>query len=217
MKQRPFCIAWTHKRCRTLRTDIETSKIPVNTHILRLFLAVSFIFNAGCELRQAMYDQEKYEPLEASTFFDDGQSYRQQIPETVARGQLRLNSHYYEGKVDGELSYDLPVPVTKELLNRGKERYGIYCTPCHGHTGQGNGIIVKRGLKAPSSFHEQRLREMPIAYYFDVITNGYGVMYSYASRVPTADRWAISAYIRTLQLSQNIEFDQLPEEDQGQL
>ena len=180
-------------------------------------MAVPLFFNVGCELRQAMYDQEKYEPLEASTFFEDGQSYRQQVPETVARGQLRLNTHYYEGKVNGELSYDLPVPVTEDLLNRGKERYGIYCTPCHGHTGQGNGVIVKRGLKAPSSFHEQRLREMPIAYYFDVITNGYGVMYSYASRVPTADRWAISAYIRTLQLSQNIQFDQLPEEDQGQL
>ena len=200
-----------------MKTDLKVVRSHLEAYVFRLSMAVSLFFNVGCELRQAMYDQEKYEPLEASTFFEDGQSYRQQVPETVARGQLRLNTHYYEGKVNGELSYDLPVPVTEDLLNRGKERYGIYCTPCHGHTGQGNGVIVKRGLKAPSSFHEQRLREMPIAYYFDVITNGYGVMYSYASRVPTADRWAISAYIRTLQLSQNIQFDQLPEEDQGQL
>lgn len=200
-----------------MKTDLRVVRSHLKAYVFPLSVSVSLFFNVGCELRQAMYDQEKYEPLEASTFFEDGQSYRQQVPETVARGQLRLNTHYYEGKVNGELSYDLPVPVTEDLLNRGKERYGIYCTPCHGHTGQGNGVIVKRGLKAPSSFHEQRLREMPIAYYFDVITNGYGVMYSYASRVPTADRWAISAYIRTLQLSQNIQFDQLPEEDQGQL
>lgn len=189
----------------------------LSSYLSRLVFILPLAFTTGCELRQAMYDQEKYEPLEASTFFADGQSYRPQISETVARGQLRLDSHYYEGKVDGELSYDLPVPVTEELLTRGKERFGIYCTPCHGHTGQGDGIIVKRGLKAPSSFHEQRLREMPVSYFFDVITNGYGIMYSYASRVPTADRWAISAYIRTLQLSQNIDFDQLPDEDQSQL
>ena len=189
----------------------------LGSYLSRLAILSTLFFVSGCELRQAMYDQEKYEPLEASSFFSDGQSYRPQISETVARGQLRLDSHYYEGKVDGELSYDLPVPVTNELLTRGKERFGIYCTPCHGHTGKGDGIIVKRGLKAPSSFHEQRLRDMPISYFFDVITNGYGIMYSYASRVPTADRWAISAYIRTLQLSQNIDYDQLPDEDQSQL
>jgi mono/diheme cytochrome c family protein len=183
----------------------------------RFFAVVSLIASTGCELRQAMYDQEKYEPLERSTFFADGLSYREQIPETVARGQLRLDTHYYEGKIGGELSDELPMPVTQELLTRGQERYGIYCTPCHDPTGQGNGIIVKRGLKQPPSLHQQRLRDMPVAYFFDVITNGYGVMYSYASRVPVADRWAIAAYIRTLQLSQNIEFDQLPEEDQRQL
>jgi hypothetical protein len=183
----------------------------------RFFAVVSLIASTGCELRQAMYDQEKYEPLERSTFFADGLSYREQIPETVARGQLRLDTHYYEGKIGGELSDELPMPVTQELLTRGQERYGIYCTPCHDPTGQGNGIIVKRGLKQPPSLHQQRLRDMPVAYFYDVITNGYGVMYSYASRVPVADRWAIAAYIRTLQLSQNIEFDQLPEEDQRQL
>ena len=157
----------------------------LGSYLSRLAILSTLFFVSGCELRQAMYDQEKYEPLEASSFFSDGQSYRPQISETVARGQLRLDSHYYEGKVDGELSYDLPVPVTNELLTRGKERFGIYCTPCHGHTGKGDGIIVKRGLKAPSSFHEQRLRDMPISYFFDVITNGYGIMYKLC--IPRSD------------------------------
>lgn len=199
-----------------MKTD-STLQAGLRSKFLRLLALCSLVLSAGCELRQAMYDQEKYEPLERSTFFADGQSFRAQVPETVARGQLRLDTHYYEGKVAGQLSDALPVPISTDLLKRGQERYGIYCTPCHGLTGQGNGIIVQRGLKQPPSFHQQRLRDMPIAYFFDVITNGYGVMYSYASRIPVEDRWAISAYIRTLQLSQNIEFDQLPEEDQRQL
>ncbi len=199
-----------------MKTDF-TPSAKAGPLFLRTLAVCALLFGTGCELRQAMYDQEKYEPLERSTFFADGLSYREQIPETVARGQLRLDTHFYEGKVGGELSDELPVPVTEDLLKRGQERYGIYCTPCHDPTGAGNGIIVKRGLKQPPSFHQQRLRDMPVGYFFDVITNGYGVMYSYASRVPVADRWAIAAYIRTLQLSQNIEFDQLPEEDQRQL
>ncbi len=199
-----------------MKTD-STFSAGLGSKLLRLAALCSLAFTAGCELRQAMYDQEKYEPLERSTFFADGQSFRPQVPETVARGQLRLDTHFYEGKVAGQLTDALPVPVTTELLKQGQQRYGIYCTPCHGLTGQGDGIIVQRGLKQPPSFHQQRLRDMPIAYFFDVITNGYGVMYSYASRIPVEDRWAISAYIRTLQLSQNVEFDQLPEEDQRQL
>ncbi|MFT7691913.1 MAG: hypothetical protein ACI8P2_000529 [Candidatus Latescibacterota bacterium] len=199
-----------------MKTD-STPVVTIYSKWLQTAAALLFLATTGCELRQAMYDQEKYEPLEASTFFGDGQSYRQPIEGTVARGQLRLNAHYYEGKVNGELSDELPVPVTGELLNRGQERYNIYCTPCHDRSGQGNGLIVQRGLKQPPSFHQQRLRDMPVAYYFDVMTNGFGVMFSYASRIPVEDRWAIAAYIRTMQLSQNIEFDQLPEEDQRQL
>ncbi len=164
-----------------------------------------------------MYDQEKYEPLEASSFFTDGQAFRPAIEGTVARGQLRLDAHFYEGKVNGQLTDDLPMPVTASLLNRGQERFDIYCAPCHGRTGQGNGMIVQRGMKQPPSFHLQRLRDMPVGYYFDVITNGFGVMYNYAAQVPVEDRWAIAAYMRTLQLSQNIKFDLLPEEDQRQL
>ena len=186
----------------------------------RLLRGVSVLFYtlvlSGCELRQAMYDQEKYEPLEKSTFFADGLSFRPQIEGTVARGQLRLDTHFYEGTIDGELSKSLPIEVTKDVLESGQERYNIYCTPCHDRTGQGNGIIVTRGLKQPPSFHTTRLQEMPVGYYFDVMTNGYGVMYSYASRIPVADRWAIAAYIRTLQLSQHIDIGKLPVEDQKQ-
>ena len=179
--------------------------------------ALLLIGAAGCELRQAMYDQEKYEPLEASAFFADGMSFRAQVDGTVARGQLMLDEHFYQGKIQGQLAETLPVAVDRQLLERGRERFNIFCAPCHGRTGAGNGMIVQRGLKQPPSYHQERLREVPVGHFFDVMTNGFGVMYSYASRVPVADRWAIAAYIKVLQLSQNLEFDQLPTEDQRQL
>ena len=175
------------------------------------------IGTAGCELRQAMYDQEKYEPLEASVFFADGMSFRSQVDGTVAQGQLRLDEHFYQGKIQGQLAATLPMVVDRQLLERGRERFNIFCSPCHDKTGSGNGMIVQRGLKQPPSYHQQRLREVPVGHFFDVMTNGFGVMYSYASRIPVADRWAIVAYIKVLQLSQNLEFDQLPAEDQRQL
>ena len=173
----------------------------------------------GCELRQRMFDQPKYEPLERSTFFADGLSSRQPVPGTVARGQLRLDTHLHLGTVGGELAQTLPTNIELDygLLKRGQERYDIFCAPCHDRTGRGNGMIVQRGLKQPLSMHEDRLREAPIGHFFDVMTNGFGAMYSYSSRIPVEDRWAIAAYIRALQFSQNAEFDQLPAEDQRQL
>ncbi|MCY4604770.1 MAG: cytochrome c [Gemmatimonadetes bacterium] len=179
--------------------------------------ALLLIGAAGCELRQAMYDKKKYEPLEASAFFADGMSFRAQVDGTVARGQLMLDEHFYQGKIQGQLAETLPVAVDRQLLERGQERYNIFCAPCHDQTGAGNGMIVQRGLKQPLTFHQQRLREVPVGHFYDVITNGFGVMYSYASRISVADRWAIVAYIKVLQLSQNLEFDQLPAEDQRQL
>lgn len=174
---------------------------------------------AGCDLRQRMYDQEKYEPHEASPFFQDGLSARPPVEGTVARGELRLDDHYWRGRVNGELATTLPpaIPFDRQLLERGRQRYDIFCSPCHGRTGMGNGMVVQRGLKQPPSFHEERLREAAIGYFFDVETNGFGAMYSYASRIPVRDRWAISAYVRALQFSQRAEFDRLPTEDQGQL
>lgn len=179
--------------------------------------ALLLIGTAGCELRQAMYNQEKYEPLEASAFFADGLSFRPQVEGTVARGHLRLDEHFYQGTVQGQLAETLPVPVDRPLLARGRARYDIFCAPCHDRTGAGNGLIVQRGLKQPPSFHQERLRAVPVGHFYDVITNGFGVMYSYASRIPVADRWAIVAYLKALQLSQNLEWDQLPAEDQRQL
>ena len=175
------------------------------------------LVSSGCELRQAMYNQPRYEPLEASPFFEDGLSSRQPVKGTVARGHLRLDDHYFRGTVDGEPAATLPIAVTRDLLERGRERYDIFCSPCHDRTGTGNGMIVKRGLKQPPSYHEDRLREVPIGHFFDVMTNGFGAMYSYASRIPVNDRWAIAAYVRTLQFSQNADFDGLPAEDKAQL
>ena len=202
-----------------MRLSKLKSKMTIAKRRLTTLLgaALLLIGATGCELRQAMYDQEKYEPLEASAFFADGMSFRSQVDGTVARGQLMLDEHFYQGKIQGQLAETLPVAVDRQLLERGQERYNIFCAPCHDQTGAGNGMIVQRGLKQPLTFHQQRLREVPVGHFYDVITNGFGVMYSYASRISVADRWAIVAYIKVLQLSQNLEFDQLPAEDQRQL
>ena len=196
---------------------MSTDRAKIDKNYLLVGAALCLLLFSGCELRQAMYDQQKYEPLEASAFFPDGLSTRSPVPGTVARGQLHTDSHLYQGRIDGELAAILPLPLTEKLLERGQERFDIFCSPCHDRTGQGKGMIVQRGFKQPPSLHQTRLREVPVGYFFDVITNGFGVMYNYASRIPIRDRWAIAAYVRALQLSQNIEFDQLPEEDQRQL
>ena len=199
---------------------MSTDKVAFTPNGWLIALAGAVLMlSAGCELRQAMYDQQKYEPLEASSFFANGQASRMPVEGTVARGQLRLDSHLYEGRVNGELATTLPASIKLDqgLLERGQERFNIYCSPCHGRTGEGNGMIVSRGLKQPPSFHLARLQEIPIGHFFDTMTNGYGVMYSYASRVPVKDRWAIAAYIRALQLSQNAAYDQLPNADRAEL
>jgi hypothetical protein len=175
------------------------------------WIALGLMLLAGC--RQDMHDQPRYEPLEPSTFFADGRSSRPLVEGTVARGYLRLDELLNTGKVNGELSETLPFAVTRELLQRGQERYNIYCTPCHDHVGNGQGMIVQRGLRPPPAFHIERLRAAPIGHFFDVITNGYGAMTNYAAEVAAADRWAIAAYIRALQLSQHAEVAELSEAD----
>lgn len=180
---------------------------------------VGLLALAGCDLRMRMYDQEKYEPHEASAFFADGLSNRAAVEGTVARGQLRADEHYWQGKMNGELATTLPASIALDrvLLERGRERFAVFCSPCHDGTGKGNGMIPQRGLKQPPSFHDERLREAAIGYFFDVMTNGFGAMYSYASRISVQDRWAIAAYVRALQFSQRAEYDLLPAEDQRQL
>jgi mono/diheme cytochrome c family protein len=166
---------------------------------------------AGCELRQKMYDQPKYEPLEKSDFFGDARSARPLVEGTVARGQLQLDEHYDQGKVDGAFAGELPLPVTPELLARGRTRYEIHCSPCHDRAGTGNGMVVQRGFRKPSSYHIDRLREAAPGYFYDVITRGFGVMPAYDYAIKVEDRWAIVAYIRALQRSQNAVLADVPE------
>ncbi len=160
-----------------------------------------------------MWNQDRYEPLEKGGFFGEGaSSSRMLVAGTVPYGMDKLDTHYYEGRVNGELVTQLPRQITldRALLERGQERFGIYCTPCHGEQGLADGMITKRGFPNPTSYISQHLLEAPVGYFFDVMTNGFGRMYSYASRVPVEDRWAIAAYVRTLQLSQNATPDLLP-------
>ena len=174
-------------------------------------LLVCALAVAGCHLD--MWNQDRYEPLEKGGFFGEGESSsRMLVAGTVPYGMDRLDTHYYEGRVNGELVTELPrqIALDRALLERGQERFGIYCTPCHGYQGLADGMITKRGFPNPTSYVSQHLLEAPIGYFFDVMTNGFGRMYSYASRVPVDDRWAIATYVRTLQLSQNATPDLLP-------
>jgi Cytochrome C oxidase, cbb3-type, subunit III len=184
-------------------------------HGLSLSLTLSLLLAAGC--RQDMHDQPRYEALEASDFFEDGRASRPLVEGTVAQDQLRLDEHLYTGKIKGELAATMPVPLTRQLLERGQERFEIYCSPCHDRAGSGQGIVVRRGFRRPSSFHIDRLREAPIGYFFDVITNGFGAMMDYAAQVTPYDRWAIAAYIRALQLSQYATLDDVPSEERQRL
>ena len=156
---------------------------------------------AGC--RRDMADQAKEKPMAAESFFADGMASRTPPAHTVARGQLRDDPSFFTGKAGDKFVTSLPMPLTSGLLARGRERYDIYCSVCHDRAGEGRGMIVERGFPAPPSLHIDRLREADIGWFFEVITNGHGVMYSYASRVDPGERWAIAAYIRALQLSQH--------------
>ena len=166
-------------------------------------LALLFITPSLTSCRRGMVDTQHVKPLAENNFFADGRGARVPPPHTIARGQLRADEQFFTGKIGDQLAATFPLPVTRELLKRGQERFNIYCSVCHGRTGEGNGMIVQRGFPQPPSFHEQRLRDAPPGHFFNVITNGYGVMYPYASRVAPEDRWAIAAYIRALQLSQH--------------
>jgi mono/diheme cytochrome c family protein len=154
--------------------------------------------------RQDMQDQPRYKPLASTTFFDDARSARPTIEDTVARGQLHLDEARYTGKENGKDIDYFPIQITRADLMRGQERFNIFCSPCHGRLGDGQGLIVSRGFRLqPPRYDDPRLVNAPNGHFFDVMTNGYGAMYSYASRVPVDDRWRITAYIRALQLSQN--------------
>lgn len=166
------------------------------------------LFVDGCRLD--MHVEPRYDPFSPSSIFPDGRSERPMVPGTVARGHLRVDELLYTGKIDGKPANEFPFPITKADLARGRQRFDIYCTPCHDYTGSGEGMIVRRGFPAPPSYHTAKLVNAPVGHFFDVMTNGYGTMFSYASRVSVKDRWRIAAYIRALQLSQDATLNDVP-------
>jgi mono/diheme cytochrome c family protein len=164
-----------------------------------------------------MANQPRAKPLSQSEFFANGTSARQPPPNTVPVGEARENAAFYTGLTNGTYVTQSSLKLTPELLNRGHERFDTMCAECHDRTGSGNGMIVQRGFPQPPSFHVDRLRNAPIGHFYDVITNGYGAMYSYATRVDPEDRWAIAAYIRALQLSHNAKPSDVDSSEQGKL
>jgi mono/diheme cytochrome c family protein len=186
-----------------------------NINMIGVLVLAALPALTGCH--DDMYNQPRYEPLERSDFFDDHRASRPLVAGTVVYRSERTDDVLHTGRSDGELATELPVELTAALLRRGQDRYNIYCSNCHARTGDGNGMIVQRGYRQPPTFHSDRLRGAPIGHFFDVMTNGFGAMPSYALQVPTEDRWAIAAYIRALQLSQYATADELPEDVREQL
>lgn len=198
----------------------------MNRSIRFAFLLLTFAFASACGVRFDMQDQPRYKAYKKSEFFSDKRASRDMPEGTVPRGQLRDNKGFYTGKIDNPdlnaavtstttatgntlvTSFpnaidEFPIPVTKELIDRGQDRYNIYCIVCHGPVGNADGMIVRRGFVAPPTYHDDRLRNAPVGHFYDVMTNGWGRMSSYAAQIQPADRWAIVAYIRALQVSQN--------------
>jgi mono/diheme cytochrome c family protein len=200
--------------------------------LLGLALGVGLL-NGLSACHTDMWNQPKYKPLAASTFFPDGAAARMPVPGTIPYEGIRRSwtnplyqeltqqpqvpafndEAFYTGKLGANFVADNYFPITEQLLQRGKERFEITCAPCHGLVGDGNGVVTSRGFPMPPTFHQDRLREVEDGYIFDVITRGFGRMYTYAARVAPEDRWAIIAYIRALQYSQNVPLDQLTAEE----
>ncbi|MEX0703790.1 MAG: cytochrome c [Planctomycetales bacterium] len=164
-----------------------------------------------------MADQPREDPLERSAFFADGLSARPQVAGTIPRGHLMADEGFATGRRGGELVREFPVAVDRALLERGRQRFDIFCSACHDRTGHGQGMVVRRGFPRPPSYHTDRLRDAPPGHFFDVMTHGFGRMPSYASQVPPADRWAIAAYVKALQLSQHVAVSQLTDAEQERL
>jgi Cytochrome C oxidase, cbb3-type, subunit III len=184
---------------------------------LRRMASLAFVVLALAGCRLDMHIQPKYLPYEPTTFFADGRSERQPVAGTIARGHLRLDELFFTGRENGVEADEFPFPMTRADLERGRERYNIYCTPCHDYVGNANGMIVQRGFPLPASYNIQRLREAPAGHFYGVITNGFGAMYSYADRLTPADRWRIVAYIRVLQLAENAHLSDVPEAERQKL
>jgi mono/diheme cytochrome c family protein len=187
---------------------ISSARIAPRQSLMKALCgAACTLLLAGCSLKQDMALQPKNRPLSPSDFFTDGRSERPLVENTVARGSLADDALFVAKDSNG-----FPLPVTQELLERGEGRYKIFCTPCHGLQGDGNGMVSMRGMKHPPTFHDNRLRQTLNGYFYDVITNGFGAMYGYSAQIPPRDRWAIVAYVRALQLSRNAKVAELPAE-----
>jgi len=186
---------------------VSSSMTNPSKIVLAASLATSLLL-AGC--RQDMHNQPKFFPQRGTTFFKDGRSVRPQVENTVARGQLDQTSYFATGILNGQEGNAMPFPVTMDVLARGQERYNVYCTPCHSRVGNGVGMIVQRGYAKAGNFHTARLDAAPLGHFFNVITNGYGAMPDYSAQVTPADRWAIVAYIKALQLSQKAQQSDVP-------
>ena len=178
-------------------------------------LLVAVVFSTACRLD--MHVQPKVLPLRKSDFFADERSARPLIAGTVARGDLRADTYFYTGKIGDTPGDFLPFAVTEQVLSRGRERFNIYCSPCHSRLGDGNGVIPQRGFRRPPSYHIERLRKDPLGYFFDVMTNGFGAMLNYSAQIKPEDRWAIAAYIRVLQLSQDAKVSDVPENERNNI
>jgi mono/diheme cytochrome c family protein len=196
-------MTFRHKRCAGLKAGA----------ICAIVLAALGV--AGC--RQDMHDAPRIEAFESNPFFTDLRGSRTPPEGTVARGWQRDDEALYTGKVNGQLVDAIPFQISHQDMQRGQQRFNIYCSPCHGRMGDGNGMVVQRGMRQAASYHNDRLREEPIGYFFDVATNGFGAMQGYAEQVPVRDRWLIAAYIRALQLSQNARIDDVPADRRGAL
>jgi cytochrome c553 len=195
---------------------VSNFECRVSNFFFRFALILLLVLTSSC--RRDMFNQPSSKPLSRNDFFQDNQmASRPVVMHTIARGRLEEDEAFYTGKIGTNLVTTFPMPVTREVLERGRERFDIYCSVCHGRTGEGNGIIVQRGFPVPPSYHIDRLRQAPVGHFFDVMTQGYGIMYSYAERVKPEDRWAIAAYIRALQLSHNMKLAELPADERARL
>lgn len=176
--------------------------------ILGVISLGAFLCATAC--RQDMQDQPKYKPLAESRFFADGRSARPIPAGTIARDESNDDDAFHTGAANGAFLASIPMPVNATLLDRGEDRFNIYCSPCHGRLGDGNGMVAQRGFRAPANLHTDRLRSVPPGYIYQVITNGYGAMGDYDDQIPVNDRWAIVAYVRALQLSRNANVNDVP-------
>ena len=198
-----------------MKLKSRSTTVERRPRVLPFLVLLPALALVGC--RNDMHNQPKYQPYEASTFFADGSSNRIPPAHTVARGTLDPTDPLATGEdADGWLAA-VPFQVDEAFLRRGQQRFDIFCAPCHDSTGAGRGMIVQRGFKQPPSYHEQRLREMPVGYFYNVGTNGYGLMSGYKGQVKNEDRWAIAAWIRVLQRSQYVPESQLSPSERQQV